>query len=456
MPYDGQLSAHRSISKIVNNKRIYEKMSSWKIINADNLSSEAIQFSELSPSAWMPRYIVAIDGSKQEEYVKNGFPAAEVAYITVASALLDIEKLKQLDKYRPVEPQKFYKTEQHESIEMVFPGANIAMEGDNSPEETMRKVLYNTLQEIRIMGDDSETLLETYEALLKYRIKAEEGDKAVASPRCPYDDCMSVDKKMVFGTGTYQCTCPLKKNMYSTDIMRLHEEFNPIGTSVGMFSLIMQAVERIFLMNIIRRLDQKGWHSTFNRIGFIVDGALAIHSRASWLSNAIQKELTRINTVVKQKTGNDILLLGVEKTGAFIEHFESINTYDKDNKERIPKQTAILLTDKYIKTKIRFSNSTKPYGEGTYFGRKFFYKTKSGSLIVATIPFLADEHMNLDRSDPSLFPRIEDAMSLLDSVASSMYPNALSPIISAHNEATIPMNIGKRVLEELAKSLIKN
>src|SRR6185437_10176151 len=64
----------------------------------------------------------------------------------------------------------------------------------------------------------------------------------------------------------------------------------------------------------------------------------------------------------------------------------------------------LLLTDRYIKDRIIFSDSPKQYGLDTYFGRKFFYKTQSGARIVASIPFLDQEQDTLETDDISLYP----------------------------------------------------
>jgi hypothetical protein len=42
---------------------------------------------------------------------------------------------------------------------------------------------------------------------------------------------------------------------------------------------------------------------------------------------------------------------------------------------------------------------------------------------------------------------------LLDELISSRYPNSLQPIVAAHAEASIPFNLGKKVLERLARDL---
>ena len=61
----------------------------------------------------------------------------------------------------------------------------------------------------------------------------------------------------------------------------------------------------------------------------------------------------------------------------------------------------------------------------------------------------------MTRAEPNQYPRLADALGLLDQLVSSRYQNSLSPIISAHSEAAIPMNLGNRVLEKMAKKLIE-
>jgi hypothetical protein len=109
----------------------------------------------------------------------------------------------------------------------------------------------------------------------------------------------------------------------------------------------------------------------------------------------------------------------------------------------------------YIKRNIVYSESDRLYGRQTYFGRKLFYKTASGALIVATLPFLNDWHRDLRQAEPSQYPRLADAMALLDQLVSSRYPHSLAPIVSAHAEAAIPLNLGIRVLEDMARKLMR-
>lgn len=110
--------------------------------------------------------------------------------------------------------------------------------------------------------------------------------------------------------------------------------------------------------------------------------------------------------------------------------------------------------DKYIKENSIFSTSTKSYGKDTYFGRNFLYKAASGARVVGTTPYLELGQEDSRQADASQYPRLQDILPLLDDFVSTRYPNALAPLVSAHAEAAIPLNLGKRVLEDLARRLV--
>lgn len=227
----------------------------------------------------------------------------------------------------------------------------------------------------------------------------------------------------------------------------------------------MQVWERLLVIHLLRCLERRGWLANVNRIAFVIDGPLALFGHPAWLSAAISAELKRINNVVREQTGQDLLLFGIEKSGTFVQHFEEIDQLEERidegdrpeerGKTRFPLRSCYMPTDRYIKRFVIYSESEKRYGLDTYFGRKFFYKTASGSSIVANIPFLTQEQDSLDSSDISLYPQIPQVCDLLDRLASVRYPNAFSPIVSAHAHAAIPLNLGAKVLQQLARALMR-
>lgn len=453
MPYQGEFAKHRPIRRLVENENVKDLLKRSRIQSVESGESRLpkMDLSEISLSGWQPHWVLAIDGSYQEESIEDGYPGAEVGYIAIAAVLMNVAKIQELDFRRPVSPTTFRETENVESIDSVFPGCNIVLDSETSAKNSLRKALFETLEKNRLFSD-GESLLDTYEALWQFK-------PSNPRPDCPYadeDGCMADDEKYISRKGKYSCQCPHENTLYSTDALRIHEGMVPDSANGIMFAEIMQVLERIVVVHILRWFDQNRLLWILRNMAIVLDGPLAVFGRPAWLHLAIFRELNRINTRAKSSPdGQDLLLIGVEKSGTFVTHFERIDQDETGISGKFPTQTVGLLTDDYIKKNIIFSESTKPYGSATYFGRKFFYKTTSGARLVVSVPFLDESHRDTTKAEPNQFPRLADAISLLDQIVSSRYQNSLSPLISAHAEASIPMNLGARVLEKMAKELIQ-
>ncbi len=458
MPYEGEFAGYEPLRRVANTERIKTLLGRSKV--RDNKQSVThlpkIERASIEPSKYEPSVVIAIDGSTVPVEVETGYPGSEMGYVTVASVFIDLAKARKLDEQRPVNPVEFRKTQSPESIDSAFPGCNVVVDAEISAKSSLRKVLYELMASVRIF-EDGESLLDTYEALLALKPDIDEDTQ-----RCPYYglyDNNCVDNKQQFRNqkGAYFCRCVYGRPLYSTDALRVHEGMHPDSTNRAVFTEIMQILERLWIIHILRSLEEKEWLAILRSLAIIVDGPLAVFGHPAWLSHAIKLELRRLNEKAKSFTdGQDILILGIEKGGAFVNHLIQIDYFVPEEKRNfIPVQTAYLLTDDYIKRNIVYSESKRPYGRQTYFGRKFFYKTQSGALLVATLPFLNETHEDLTQAKSSQFPRLADAMALLDQLVSVQHPNSLSPIITAHAEASIPLNLGKRVLEKMARELMR-
>jgi len=394
----------------------------------------------------LPRFILAIDGSYAEVDVKNGYPGAKVGYCTAASVLLDLHLIGELDEERPVDPVEFRKTEQAASVDAALPGSNVVTRRQNSARASFREELYDLFTDIVVDEDDRTNLLSTYEALLTM--------KPTANPQCcPYKESHGCTAEFAVGSGCTTCpTCG--RPVYSTDALRIHERFRDIGTNGEAFGLVMQVMERLLVVHFLRCFERRNLLQRLTSLAFFIDGPLAVFGPPAWLSAAISRELMRLNQKVQAETGQDLLILGIEKTGAFVEHFEQIDQTETPGQQLFYMRQYMLLTDGYIKDRILHSDSHKRYGEDTYFGRKFFYKAQSGARIVASIPFLSKAQDTIDTDDISLYPQFATVCTLLDRVVSSRYANAVSPLIAANAQAAIPLQLGSKVLTQLARALL--
>jgi len=450
MGFEGEFASYEPLRRVLDSKKIKELQGRMRLQSTEpfyeTIKTSLIHKNDLPKSGNIqPDLVLAIDGSHLEGHPEKGFPGAEYGYITIAAVLIDLKLISQLEKKDIIDPKLFRKTEAPATQESCFPGCNIILDNDKDAMSSLRKAIFEDLQNNRSLNG-GETILETYEHLLKIKI-----DK-FPDARRPDSPIEGIEEEMEYGFGKY--ICPYSgEPLYSTDALRLHELMNPSGANGELFGQIMLTLEKLWLVNILRSCEQKDLLSTLRRIAFIVDGPLAVFSTSSWLTKVIETELWRINEKQKLINDQDMMILGIEKSGIFFNHFRDIDTSKEGIPNVFPNQSALLLTDEYIKKNIIFSESIKPYGQDTYFGRKFFYKAASGQRIVPAIAWFNKYQKDISTAKPEQFTRLADVVTLLDMVVSNRYPNSLSPLISAHAEAAIPLNIGTRLFEDIAREI---
>lgn len=446
MPYEGEYAHYGPLRRITEAENVKQLLSRCKICDSSNSSIVSITPSPVEEyNGELPRLIVAIDGSNTEVPVINGYPGAMLGYCTVASVLIDLAQIEELDKTRPVDPMKLRETEKAATIDAALPGSNIVTRRQNSARISFREELFDLFQNTILDEEDHIPLINTYEILLS--------KKPHDLQTCPYslDDGCNGSFNIPLGT-SYCPTC--KKVIFSTDSLRIHERFNDLGSNGEVFGYVRQVWERILLIDLLRCFERRSLLRHLEHIAFFIDGPLAVFGPPAWLSRSISIELKRLNTLFKQEVDKDLIIVGIEKSGQFVTHFEEIDITETPGDLLFSPRSYMLLTDEYIKNRIQHSIATKRYGQDTYFGRKFYYKTLNGAKIVANIPFLSDEQDTIETTDISLYPQFKTVCALLDKLVSSRYPNAVEPIISAHSEAAIPLNLGAKVLQQLSQALM--
>lgn len=377
------------------------------------------------------------------QLLRMAIQVPKCGYITTSTVIIFLDKVKELEKSKFIDPKRFRETEQPSSIDSLFVGCNVVLKGEDSAKSSMRKIFYEELKKYRIFKD-TETLLDTYETLLK-------GKTGGIPSKCPHDGCGA---NLEYHSGEYNCkSCHGK--LYSTDALRLHELLNPAGTSGEMYGQIEETFKKLQLIHILRSFEQHSKYFPLLRdIAFFIEGTLAVFSTASWLAIPIRKELARLNSKIKDEFNCDLIILGIERTGSFVNHFQMIDTKKDGIEDNYPIHSVFLLTNEYIKENIVFNNNKNYiYLEDTAFGRKFFYKTKAGYRVVCSIATYNNYQSNTITAFPAQFPRLADVLVLLDKLVSSRYENSVTPLAAAHAEAAIPLNLGKRIFDDIAKQI---
>lgn len=464
MPYTGEFAQHKILSRFTENPEVKKLLETCK--EPVYPEGEELPVQKVDRRKWSPKYVVAIDGSHREIAYDKGFPGAELGFISVANVLINVEKLVTESSRPTIDPVEFNKVQSAYTLTTAMPSTNMVRDGFKDSRSSFRESWSSLLKNTK-PAEKAETLHETFEALLKH--KPTESDQ-----KCPLMDlCSDINEpKPDYGKGT--CACG-KFPAYLSDTLRIHERFTDSASNGESFGEVMRVLEHLILVSYLRHMERicnesNDW-SMFTDTAIVMDGSLAVFGHPAWLSQAIKLELARINAVVREKTDSDILVFGIEKTGRFFDHWCRLDTksrrdFDKEREQaeedgddvflaveqgRLPKQSALLIKDDYIKKYVVPSESTKPHGKDTYYGRPFLYKTKTGAMIVGISAILDEAGDERSTANLDQFPRLPDVLDLLDLLVSMRYPNAVIPLIAAHAEAAIPLQMGEKVLDKLAR-----
>jgi hypothetical protein len=222
--------------------------------------------------------------------------------------------------------------------------------------------------------------------------------------------------------------------VYLTDVLRLHEKIDEETGAGGIVGHLLSAVEQLLLLHIIRLIHRQQ-PAALSRCAFLRDGPLAFFGQTANLHAPFRSALEWL------RNSAQICLVGLEKSGAFVDHARHIAP-------RLPPGTALILSDDYIYRYIIPKDVTVSdvYGRNTYYGRKVIYRASNGGTHVATIP----------TSAAVATPRVEDlhnfdvVLACVDELQCDMYDSAPFPIALANKLVSLSAHPSQRILQRFA------
>ena len=384
--------------------------------------------------------VIAIDGSIVPSPVRNGYPGAEAALMRIAAVVLDLKAIKNPDPKRTPRPSEIREMEQCDALDAVLPGCNVTQRDcpNDSPTRFFRRTIYQTLK--GNIEKNHESLLETLTAILR--------DRRPQKIACPVEDC---ENPIISSAGAVACPCPRRETIYQTDVLGIHERFNENGSNGQVYTLVQQVVEQLALVNILRYCEQAGNPEFIRDTAFIMDGPLAVFGSAAWLHTWIQAEVKRIHCKYTEAGYPGVLLIGIEKTGHFVEHLKQLDWSDQDGPRQVlSNQTAMAPTMAYINQHIvhRPPNAAD-FGRQTYYGRKILYKNRNGQHSVITTPIINEAGVDKNCVSLDVFPRLGETLDIMDELSTYLYEDGFAPLVRAHAHAAIPLKTGAEILHRL-------
>lgn len=394
-----------------------------------------------SSSQEMIRAIVAVDGSMREISIQDDFPSASVTFFTFGPLLFHLDSLKELDKETFISPQDLAKLKKIQRFSLALPTRNIAS-ADLGLRDFLRLSLHRFFCEHE-QGD--EPFYKTLRWLL-FRQWQKNDTKNWTLPSCPNYQCQ---ERNIVITPDFANQEPCKgcgKPIYLIDAARLHERIDDDQGAGPVSSYILSLLEQISLVHVIRMI----WNmkpSLLQEILFIKDGPLACFGQIAPLSKPLREMASflgnQIDPIDPSRQVSLLNLLGLEKSGPFVEHAIQID------KNILPGSVLILSND-YIYRYIVPANPKEvdPYGFNTYWGEKLIFKAYDSNLYVATIPTAKGFDPSPKYED---FLNLSEVLNIVSELRCSMYDNALIPIALSNRLISLSEVPSSRILEAFAK-----
>ena len=205
------------------------------------------------------------------------------------------------------------------------------------------------------------------------------------------------------------------------------------------------------MVNIIRFFERRNWWNAFRNTAFVMDGPLAIFGMPAWLKRHVQGEVNRLHEQAIARGGVGVMLFGVEKSGMFLEHLQALDRSDRDGpRARLEPGLALAPDREYTHRHIALRPpDAKPHGDVTDYGRRVLYKNRLGQHSIVMTPIVNADGENRDCIDEAAYPRLGEALDIMDEFSTYLYEDGFVPLVRAHAHAAIPLKAGIGLLTEL-------
>ncbi|MCX5422605.1 hypothetical protein [Streptomyces sp. NBC_00078] len=452
MPYEGEKASRLGHVDTVRNEAVRAALQRWTITSSRPESEEGI--TELcSPLEDLPLsgkleevdFSITVDGSDTEVEATRDHPTVKVGYLRVAGSVVRLEAFRNLSRVRHIDPREVRNSHSEYAFDVALPGSQLTRPG-MSGAETWRAELEDFLRSSRFDSNTEMTLTDALLALHGTRGKPATEISLRVCPGCGQKATSSftltVNKE---GGSCRSCNTRL----YLADVLRTHEEYNAEGSNFTPLGRVMTAAERLMSVCYLNFFADTA-PEVLRHTLFITDGPLAMFGPLAPLKRRFEEHLGDLGAWCAKRNLIAPLIVGIEKSGAFVEHAELI-------KDLIPLGHVMRLTNAYI-NRISGRPESNHYGVDEFYGRRFIYRTRTGDPLVITVPPKAGLSP-YDGGSPEAegwdaYPTLRLICEILDSLRTRMYQHAVVPIALAHSAAALPLGVGRSVLTMMAQQNI--
>jgi hypothetical protein len=401
-----------------------------------------IEFPEKSPT----QFIITVDGGYTEAEIRKEVPSSAVTFYNFGALLLkvsDLDDLKQLPFILPEDMKKLRNIQRANPF--TLPTRNVSLDGKTLT-HSVRQAVYEFFSKSQ---DGDPPLIKALRWLIFEEYNSDKSPEDYNLSRCPYCSAKDIIIKPNFSDAFLCSNSICQKELFLTDIFRLHEKIDDELGAGGIVSHVMSVLEHLLLVQFIKIIwENRSSNLNLDKVVFIKDGPLAFFDVTANMHKPMQK-LVQFMMRQPSADGSDrqgiLHLVGVEKTGAFVDHAAQI-------REQIPAGHALILNNKYIYRYIMpgDENTPDPYGRSSYYSRKLIFKAPDENVYVLTLP-TAEAHL-----DPQLSDLLNACNCLyhVSRLKCHMYDDALVPVALVNKLVSLADHPSKKILSLFAKGKV--
>lgn len=381
--------------------------------------------------------IIAVDGGYSTVSVKKTFPSSTLSFFQIGTLMLKASDLKEMAEQPFISRESMSKLKELERDKLVLPTKNVAYKGNVDLIESVRQCIFEYFSN---KEDHHHSLLETLMWFLFEQYDTTKDQYQLAG--CPIcaEPRISLDRKIIEQNFVQDCPqCGGK--ILITDVFRFHEVIdNEIGAG-GILGYLTNILEHFNIIHTIKYVLENQ-PERLRRILFIKDGPLAFFGQTAGL----HKPMRSLCNFLANDTGVNIV--GLEKSGAFVEHAEEITTL-------LDPGQVYLLNNQHIYNYILpgDAENSPAYGSTSYYSAKMIFKSREERIHVVSIP-VANKNIVLN---PQLtdFDNLSSILLNIEALRCDMYDNAIVPVALANKLISLSSHPSSIILEKFSKSQMK-
>lgn len=378
--------------------------------------------------------VIAVDGGLSTAPVRKEFPSAEIAFFQLGPVFFHLDQLESLEKEPFLAPEDMATLKNVDRYSLVLPTKTVRAPGAATFVEGVRRTVQGFLSQ------GKGRLLQTLRWLLFHGWSKTPATKSV---HCVDADCAGI---VTFGSSTPDeiacgsCGTPI----LLSDTLRLHERIDEDGGAGAIVAYLLNALEQIVLVDAIRGVMETDVQ-LLRDVLIVRDGPLAFFGTTAPLHKPMRALVAFLE---RTPGGNPLHLVGLEKTGTFVEHAQTIRS-------RMKPWQALIPTNEYIRRHVKPGDAdAEVFGLKSDYGAKVIFRDDTDRAYVCTVPKLKWDPKNYD---PTLNDLVNAVPTLrtLARLRCSLHENSLIPIVLANRLVSLAEVPSGDILAKFVKRSIR-